>query len=109
MNLVSNAIKFTEKGNVTISTGVEADKIYVAITDTGIGIRKQEIKSLFESFVQVSSGKGRKIGGTGLGLAISKKIIEQHGGKIQLESKYAKGSTFSFALPLERPPIVQET
>lgn len=93
-NLVSNAIKFTDNGSITINA-FEKDKdfVQVDVIDTGKGIAKEEQKNIFEPFYK---GKG---GGTGLGLAIAKDIIEAHGGDIQVESQIGKGSKFSFTIP----------
>ncbi|MDD4201890.1 MAG: HAMP domain-containing sensor histidine kinase [Candidatus Omnitrophica bacterium] len=97
LNLINNAIKFTERGNVDIVVKDEQDNFHILVKDTGIGIAKEDIPRLFESFEQV--GKGKKTGGTGLGLAISKKIIEAHNGKIWVESEQGQGTTFHFTLP----------
>ncbi len=99
MNLINNAIKFTDKGIVTVTTSSEKGSVGVRVSDTGIGIKEQSLPKLFQTFGQVDTGRGRKTGGTGLGLAISKKIIEQHGGKIWAESRYGAGSSFLFQLP----------
>ncbi len=100
-NMVSNAIKFTEKGNITITTCKRENVIQVSVSDTGCGIRKEDLPRVFHEFEQLDQGGDRKTGGTGLGLAISKAIIEQHRGKICVESEYAKGSTFHFVLPIK--------
>ncbi len=99
MNLVGNAIKFTDKGRVTIMTAKAAGGIRVSVKDTGVGIREKEKDKLFQSFTQLVDTRGGKTRGTGLGLVISKKIVEQHGGRIWGRSKYGEGSTFSFFLP----------
>lgn len=106
-NLINNAIKFTEKGEVTlrISTRKE-DKENITlkfdVQDTGIGIPEEKLESIFESFTQASNETTRKYGGTGLGLTISKQLIELQGGEISLLSTAGKGSTFSFYLPMKR-------
>ncbi len=100
-NMVSNAIKFTEKGSITISTRKRENVIQVSVSDTGCGIRKEDLPRVFHEFEQLDRGGDRKTGSSGLGLAISKVIIEQHRGKICVESKYAKGSTFHFVLPIK--------
>ncbi|MCP4653498.1 MAG: hypothetical protein GY858_09000 [Candidatus Omnitrophica bacterium] len=104
LNLISNAIRFTEKGNITITsfTNKSDDTIEVVVEDTGDGIRQEDINKLFIKFQQLGGSKERKIGGTGLGLAISKRIIERHGGKIWVESEYGRGSKFIFCLPRKR-------
>lgn len=104
MNLVSNAVKFTEWGGITIRVDVVSleDKKYLKfqVFDTGVGISEEKIKDLFQPFSQVDSSSTRRFEGTGLGLAISKKIIEMMGGSIGCESRLGKGSEFWFALPL---------
>ncbi|MDD5355783.1 MAG: PAS domain-containing sensor histidine kinase, partial [Candidatus Omnitrophica bacterium] len=99
-NLINNAVKFTEKGNVKIQTSKAANFIVVSVKDTGIGIKESDIPFLFERFKQLDSGMTRKPGGTGLGLAICKDIVEKHNGKIWVESKVGEGSIFGFTLPI---------
>ncbi len=108
-NLVSNAIKFTEKGEVSLKVTLEEDNIThstlrFSVTDTGIGILADRRENLFKSFSQVDSSITRKFGGTGLGLAISKNLCEMMGGKIGFESNESKGSTFWFTVPLTKLP-----
>jgi PAS domain S-box-containing protein len=99
-NLLSNAIKFNkEGGKVIISASRKGDFLEFTVADTGIGIAKEHLDKIFERFYQVDSGAGRKYSGTGLGLAIVKKIIEAHGGEIEVESELGKGSRFRFTLP----------
>ena len=102
-NLLSNAIKFSkqEGGIVTVSAKREGDMVRISVSDTGIGIKEEELPRLFRKFEQLDSGISRKYEGTGLGLAITKQLVELHGGKIMVESKYGKGSTFSFLLPID--------
>lgn len=97
-NFVNNAIKFTEKGSITISYRKEKDRLKVSVSDTGIGIRPSDQARIFERFVKGDSFKQ----GTGLGLTISKTIIESLGGTIGVDSEYGQGATFWFTLPLER-------
>ncbi len=104
MNLVGNAIKFTDSGSVTIRARAAAGTFTIAILDTGPGIAKSDQQRIFEMFQQADSSSTRKKGGTGLGLAISKRIVEMHGGNIWVESAEGKGSTFSFTVPLSGPP-----
>ncbi|MCX5782232.1 MAG: PAS domain S-box protein [Elusimicrobia bacterium] len=99
-NLLNNAIKFTEKGVVAIKTEKMDNVIKVSVSDTGPGIRNEDMHKLFGKFEQISAGNQRKTGGTGLGLAISRNIIEQHRGKIWAESEFGKGTIFSFTLPI---------
>ena len=97
-NLIVNAMKFTKTGNITIKTGRSSDSICVSVSDTGCGIKKEDMSKIFNKFEQLGSGGERKTGGTGLGLAISKEIIEQHNGTISFESIFGKGSMFTFTL-----------
>jgi PAS domain S-box-containing protein len=103
LNLVSNAVKFTSKGTISVSVRLlsQDDKkvnIEFSISDTGIGIEKSKLKKIFENFQQASSGTSRLFGGTGLGLAIVKHLVEAQNGEISVISKIGEGSTFSFAL-----------
>ncbi|HSQ45285.1 MAG TPA: ATP-binding protein, partial [Lutibacter sp.] len=103
MNLVSNAVKFTQKGKITVSAKMQSEDnqkvtIEFSVKDTGIGIPENKIDTIFENFQQASSGTSRLYGGTGLGLAIVKQLIEPQGGSISVTSKENEGSTFSFAL-----------
>lgn len=113
-NLVSNAIKFTESGNVIIRVMVEEEfhnkiTLCVSITDTGIGLTEEQKKSLFKAFNQASPNIQRKFGGTGLGLVICKRLVEQMQGEIDVESSPKKGSTFWFtfkAKKIESAPVI---
>ncbi len=99
-NLISNAVKFTETGSVTVSAVAENDRLLITVADTGIGIPADKIESVFESFEQVDASITRTYGGTGLGLPITKKLVELHGGTIQLESTLGQGTTVTFSLPI---------
>ena len=103
INLIGNAIKFTEKGLVTTTMQSEqvGEKLnlHFTVSDTGIGIDEDRMGKIFESFEQAYSDTSRKFGGTGLGLSISKKLVELHSGKIWVESKKGKGSQFHFIIP----------
>ncbi|MFM2206452.1 MAG: hypothetical protein RL213_427 [Bacteroidota bacterium] len=104
LNLVGNALKFTEKGSVSIRCGlldsdVKTCLLKFDVTDTGIGITPEKVGVIFESFSQASSDTNRRFGGTGLGLTISKQLIDLQGGKIDLDSKVGQGTTFTFTLP----------
>jgi signal transduction histidine kinase len=99
-NLLSNAIKFTDEGSITVRTFKEESAVHVSVEDTGMGIKKEDIQYLFDSFTKLSSAKVKDARGTGLGLAICKEIIEGHKGKIWAESEPEKGSTFHFILPI---------
>lgn len=107
LNLVSNAVKFTSKGKITISVHLlyeDADKVIIefAISDTGIGIPENRLEKIFDNFQQASSHTSRIYGGTGLGLAIVKQLIEPQGGTIRVKSKIGQGSTFSFTLSFQK-------
>ena len=107
LNLVSNAVKFTEKGKITIKVQLlneddEKATIEFAISDTGIGIPEEKIETIFDNFQQASSNTSRLYGGTGLGLAIVKQLVEPQGGSIRVTSKMDEGSTFSFILNFQK-------
>jgi len=107
LNLVSNSVKFTKTGRITVDVRLlKSDdnkvKIQFSVTDTGIGIPKNKLKSIFENFQQASHGTSRIYGGTGLGLAIVKQLVEQQGGQIQVESKINSGSAFIFTLDFRK-------
>jgi signal transduction histidine kinase len=105
MNLVGNAIKFTDVGQVSIEARVADGSFLVAVSDTGPGISAADQQRIFEEFQQIDSSSTRKKGGSGLGLAISKRIVELHGGHLWVDSAPGQGSTFYFTVPLrvERP------
>jgi GAF domain-containing protein len=100
INLVGNAIKFTDTGEVAIKAEATDGQFRVSVRDTGPGISAADQAKLFQEFQQADNAITRKKGGTGLGLAISKRIIEMHGGRIWVESQVGQGSTFAFALPV---------
>ena len=105
-NLLGNAIKFSpENGKIEIWARGDDAEVTVDIKDHGKGIAPRDLSRLFQRFAQLDSSTTRKAGGTGLGLVISKGIVEQHGGKIWVESTMEKGSTFSFSLPRERSTV----
>ena len=104
-NIVGNAIKFTEKGSVTISVQAQPNHVLCSVRDTGIGIKEEHAPAVFEQFRQIDGGLNRAAGGTGLGMPITKKLIELHGGEIWLESVYGQGSTFLFTIPYEPPQV----
>ena len=101
INLVNNALKFTEVGSVKVEAFLQNKQLVVRVIDTGLGIEEDQIKKLFKPFIQIDSGIARKHEGTGLGLSISKKLMTMLGGSISVESELEKGSTFSIKLPIE--------
>lgn len=114
LNLVSNAVKFTTKGKITVRVSLlnqDNDKatIEFAVSDTGIGIPENKIDTIFENFQQASSGTSRLYGGTGLGLAIVKQLVEPQGGTITVKSKMDEGSTFSFVLDFLKTNALAQT
>jgi len=108
-NLVGNAIKFTDKGSITISvekqhkvkTAKDKAMVLISVTDTGIGLTKEQRRSIFNKFVQADSSTTRKFGGTGLGLSICQMLVAMLGGEIGVESEAGKGSVFSFSMLLD--------
>jgi signal transduction histidine kinase len=103
-NLVGNAIKFSPEGaHVEVFASGDESYVTVSVKDYGRGIAPRDLSRLFQRFAQLDSSTTRKAGGPGLGLVISKGIVEQHGGKIWVESALDQGSTFSFSLPRRRP------
>ena len=100
LNLVGNAIKFTDAGEVAVRVTLPDGMIVVSVADTGPGIREEDRQKIFEEFQQVDSSSTKTKGGTGLGLAIAKRIVEMHGGRIWVESTVGKGSTFFFSVPV---------
>ncbi len=100
LNLLSNSIKFTEQGQVSVEAFVKGDQVVVSVTDTGMGIKETDLASLFRPFTQLDSGITRRHEGTGLGLSICKKLVEMLGGTIWVKSEWGKGSSFVFELPM---------
>jgi signal transduction histidine kinase/uncharacterized membrane-anchored protein YhcB (DUF1043 family) len=102
-NLLDNAVKFSRpKGRLTLRTQVYEDKVYASVKDTGEGIPQKDLPFIFEQFYKVDKSRGRKVQGTGIGLSIVKKIMDQHGEKIWVESKPGEGSVFTFSLKVEK-------
>lgn len=101
LNLISNAVKYTEEGRVTLEINASGDQIIFSVKDTGIGIRKEDMDTLFDMFTRVDMKRHRNIEGSGLGLTIAKELCEQMGGQIYAESIYGKGSRFTVCLPLK--------
>ncbi len=107
LNLLSNAAKFTDQGEISVDASVQpgpagVSEILISVTDTGIGISEEDQVKLFQAFSQVDNSPTRKTGGTGLGLSISQQLIQMHGGRIGVHSEVNKGSTFYFTLPIYR-------
>ncbi len=113
LNLVSNAVKFTDQGQIGISAQMKQDgsrrEVLISVSDTGPGISLEDQKKLFEPFSQLDSSQTRKTGGSGLGLSICRHLVELHGGKIWVESTLGQGSTFHFTLPLQLKEAAQIT
>ena len=114
LNLLSNGIKYTDRGTVTIGLGVTVDDklgqvARVAVRDTGVGIKPEDRGRLFRQFTQLDGSPTRKVGGTGLGLVITDQYVRMHGGRIDVASEYGRGSEFAVLLPLQAAPAVAET
>ncbi|MFC1513448.1 ATP-binding protein [candidate division KSB1 bacterium] len=99
-NLVGNAIKFSETGDVSISAVPDGEMLKISVSDTGIGIPEENFENIFKSFEQVDASTVREYQGAGLGLSVTKQLVELHGGKIWVESEVGKGSTFYFTMPI---------
>jgi signal transduction histidine kinase len=98
-NLVGNAVKFTDRGHITVSVRPQNGEVLFSVTDTGIGIAPEHLPRIFDHFSQIEAGRRESISGTGLGLSISKNLVELHGGRIWAESEVGRGSAFCFTLP----------
>lgn len=109
INLISNAVKFTDQGNVTCKAEARDGELVVGVVDSGCGIKPEDQPLVFEKFKQVGDTLTDKPKGTGLGLPICKEIIEHHGGRLWLESELGVGSTFLFSLPLHRRKLADST
>ena len=101
VNFISNAIKFTERGEIEIKVIKKDKMVEISVRDTGIGIKKEDMGKLFKTFSRIAT-KGRIVEGTGLGLYLSRKIADLLGGQIKAESEFEKGSVFTLTLPLKR-------
>lgn len=99
-NLVGNALKFSGQGEIVVAAAREQDSVRISVTDSGLGIPPEKLKSIFEPFVQIESALTRSHSGSGLGLAISRQLVELHHGRMEVASHPGRGSTFSFTLPL---------
>ncbi|MEH2022627.1 sensor histidine kinase [Nostoc sp.] len=100
VNLLGNAVHYTNEGSITIRAGTEASQLWIAVIDTGIGIALENLPHVFERFWRADQSRDRHSGGTGIGLTISRRLIELQGGQIEIESELGIGSTFRFFLPL---------
>lgn len=101
LNLLGNAIKFTDEGKISLEVAVSGDNFFISVKDTGPGLNEIDVGEIFKEFHQVDGSSTREKDGTGLGLAIAKKIVEMHGGRIWVESVLGQGATFAFTLPIE--------
>ncbi len=99
-NLIGNAIKFTERGEIIVSAQRDGDKLLILVSDSGIGIPEEKREIIFQSFEQIGTTVAKEYGGAGLGLGITKRLIELHGGTIAVASELGEGSTFSFTIPI---------
>ncbi|MHB8056163.1 MAG: HAMP domain-containing sensor histidine kinase, partial [Candidatus Aminicenantales bacterium] len=104
INLVDNAVKYTEKGGVTIGLRAEEGMMVIEVGDTGPGIPENDRERIFERFYRADKSRSRLLGGTGLGLSIVKHVVQLHGGKIEVRSEEGKGTTFTVRVPLSGPP-----
>ncbi|MDZ8069434.1 MAG: HAMP domain-containing sensor histidine kinase [Nostoc sp. DedQUE08] len=100
VNLLGNAVRYTNEGSITITVGIDASQLWIAVSDTGIGIAPENLPHVFERFWRADQSRDRHSGGTGIGLTISRRLIELQSGQIQVESELGAGSTFRFFLPL---------
>jgi len=100
LNLVGNSIKFTDVGKVSLQVGASNGEFLVSVTDTGLGISEADQQNIMEEFQQADTSSTKEKSGTGLGLAIARHMVEMHGGRLWLESRLGKGTTFSFSLPV---------
>ena len=103
LNLLSNAAKFTDQGQITLKMEKKEKELLVTVQDTGVGIKKEDIPLVFQQFRQVGGMEHRKAGGTGLGMPITRNLVDLHGGRIWLESTFGVGTTFFFTIPYNRP------
>jgi two-component system phosphate regulon sensor histidine kinase PhoR len=102
INLIDNAVKYTEKGTIVVSLRHKENRIIIQVQDTGHGIPKEDLPRLFERFYVVDKSRSRRLGGTGLGLSIVKHVVLLHNGTIDVESKVGVGTTFSISFPISR-------
>ena len=100
VNLLSNALRHTAKGEVNVRIYTEEDFLWIAVSDTGIGISEADLPHVFERFWRADRSRDRASGGSGIGLAVSRRLVALQGGKIVAKSRLGEGSTFSFSLPM---------
>ncbi|OKH20954.1 two-component sensor histidine kinase [Hydrococcus rivularis NIES-593] len=100
VNLLGNALRYTEKGSIVLRAWRDKDWVWIAVTDTGIGIAPEDLPYIFERFWRADKSRASYSGGTGIGLAIARRLVELQGGQIEVESEFGKGSTFRFSLPI---------
>jgi signal transduction histidine kinase len=100
VNLLGNAIRYTETGSITVTTHKQNRQLWISIIDTGVGISQEDLPYVFERFWRADPSRSSHSGGTGIGLAIVRRLVELQGGHIEVESEFGKGSTFRFSLPL---------
>ena len=105
LNLLSNAVKFTHEGSVRLAVTPQGESVRIDVSDTGIGIRPEDLDAIWEDFRQLDQSRTREYGGTGLGLSITRKLVERLGGTIELSSEFGAGSTFSVVLPVRSAPL----
>ena len=99
INLLGNALRYTEKGSVAVNAWAQPGRVYVSVVDTGIGIAEEDVPYVFERFWRADRSRNRNSGGTGLGLTICRRLVEVQGGKIEVKSELGQGSEFTFWLP----------
>ncbi len=107
-NLVGNGVKFTPEGRVEVTAEVRGEMLAISISDTGVGISKENLERVFESFEQGDGSTAREFGGTGLGLAITRQLVELQGGEVTVESEVGRGSRFTFTVPISREARAEE-
>lgn len=100
VNLIGNAIKYTEIGSIVVKTETEENRLWISVTDTGFGLAPEDLPHVFERFWRAEKSRNLQTGGTGIGLAITKRLVELQRGEIEVESQLSVGSTFRFSLPL---------
>ncbi|MFM7424298.1 MAG: sensor histidine kinase [Elainella sp.] len=106
VNLISNALRYTAQGSVVVKVSQEGDRVWIAVIDTGQGIAPADIPHVFERFWRADRSRDRHSGGTGIGLAICRRLVDLHGGTIEVQSELGRGSTFRFSLPVVREKLV---